>query len=70
MTRRTRTATHDLPFTERWPVVAPLAGVGVAFGGIVVAISEGDWIAASVFAIPTVLLGSVAQGNAQFLRRD
>jgi hypothetical protein len=70
MTRRTRTAVHDLPLAERWPVVGPLGGLAIAFGGIVIAISEGDWIAASVFAIPAVLLGSVAQRNARFLRRD
>ena len=49
---------------ERWPVLGPLLGVGVSLGGTVIGIIEGDWVAATVFVVPGVVLGWVAWRNA------
>jgi hypothetical protein len=46
-----------------------VTGIGIALGGVVVAITEGDWVAATVFVIPAVFLSSAARRNAIF-RRD
>jgi hypothetical protein len=45
-------------------VLGPLGGVGLALGGIVTAIAEGDWVAAVVFSVPAALLALVAGRNA------
>jgi hypothetical protein len=51
-------------------VLGPLLGVGVALGGTVIGISEGDWVAAAVFMVPGVVLGWVAWRNARLRDRN
>jgi hypothetical protein len=63
MARRSRCPSEVPAWPERWPVLAPAAGSGLAVGGVVLAITEGDWNAAIVFLVPAATLGVVARRN-------
>jgi hypothetical protein len=64
--RATRAVRLEWP--ERFPVVGPLVGVGVALSGTITAATEGDGVAATVFGVLAVLFGAVAWRNARSCR--
>jgi hypothetical protein len=66
--RRRETPGEHLEWPERWPVLAPLAGVATALGGAAVAVTEGDWVATTVFLVPAAVLAVVARRNAEVCR--
>jgi hypothetical protein len=64
------TRADRLEWPERFPVIGPLVGVGVALSGTVTASTEGDGVAATVFGLLVVLFGAVAWRNARSCRDD
>jgi hypothetical protein len=63
MAPRTDAPQDPLEWPERWPVLGPLAGIGIALSGTGVAIREGDWFAATIFLTFAAVLGGVAVRN-------
>ena len=48
---------------ERWPVLGPLTGAGLAFCWTAAGVTERDWGAVTVFLVPAAVLGAVAYRN-------
>ena len=66
MTRHAFMPDGYLPWPERCPVLGPLAGTALALSGTIAGVIEGDWMAATVFVIPVVILAVVAERNRKF----